>query len=406
MPRPKLLSIDAFAKTVEDARIRTTSGGIITLICVILVLVLINNEYADYTTVITRPDLVVDRDINRKLKINLDISFPNIPCDLLSLDITDQTGDSSLDLLQQGFQKFRLTKDGEGNIKDEIKDSDSNFVNVHLDVDELAKGGQQPCGSCHGALPQDNNEYCCNSCEVVKAAYALKQWAFYDGENIEQCEKEGYVQRLKDRINGNEGCRVKGSTEIRRVSGVMDFGPGTSFYSQRRHVHDMSLYDKYPDKFNFDHFVHHLSFGDEEQAHHFVDESTHPLDDVEFIVGEKHRMAAYYLKVISTRKEFIDPEEPAVETNQFSAVTHSRPIRGGRDQDHQHTMHALGGTPGVFFNFDISPLKIINREQYAKTWSGFVLGVISSIAGVLIVGSLVDRSVFAAEKAIRGKKNL
>lgn len=95
-----------------------------------------------------------------------------------------------------------------------------------------------------------------------------------------------------------------------------------------------------------------------------------------------------------------------VDTNQFSVITHDRPLIGGKDEDHQHTLHARGGIPGVNFNFDISPLKIINRQQYAKTWSGFVLGVVSSIAGVLMVGTLLDRSVFAAQQAIKGKKDI
>ena len=52
-------------------------------------------------------------------------------------------------------------------------------------------------------------QFCCNDCNTVRRAYAEKHWSFYDGENIEQCEKEGYVGRLRERINNNEGCRIK-----------------------------------------------------------------------------------------------------------------------------------------------------------------------------------------------------
>ena len=54
--RPKLISIDVFAKTVEDAKIKTASGGIITLVCIFIVMFLIRNEYKDYTLIITRPE--------------------------------------------------------------------------------------------------------------------------------------------------------------------------------------------------------------------------------------------------------------------------------------------------------------------------------------------------------------
>lgn len=400
--RPKLISIDAFAKTVEDAKIKTASGGIITLVCVFIVLFLIRNEYNDYTLVITRPELVVDRDVNTKLDINLDISFPNIPCDVLTLDILDVSGDIQLDILKSGFQKYRMLPDS----KDEILD-DAPILNNDLSLYEMAKGvdANGECGGCYGALPQNDNEYCCNNCETVKLAYAERMWAFYDGENIDQCEREGYVSTLRERIENNEGCRVKGTAQINRISGNLHFAPGTSMTSPGRHVHDLSLYDKYPDKFNFDHVINHFSFGSDPHNNDVLQQSTHPLDNHQLILNEKLHVASYYLKVVATRFEYLNNLAP-LETNQFSVISHHRPLQGGKDEDHQHTLHARGGLPGVFFHFDISPLKIINKEQFAKSWSGFVLGVISSIAGVLMVGAVLDRSVWAAEKAIKGKKDM
>lgn len=402
--RPKLYSIDAFAKTVEDARIRTTSGGLITLLCVFIVLLLIRNEYQDYTLIIVRPELVVDRDINKQLDINLDVSYLNLPCDLLSLDFMDESGDGLLDVLHSGFQKFRLVKNADGTIKEEVLDNESASL-YGKKLSEMAQPSPNgECGSCYGALPQENNQYCCNDCDTVRLAYTEAHWAFYDGENIDQCENSGYVKRIKARIESEEGCRVKGTTKINRISGTMDFAPGASSFKDGRHFHDLSLYDKYDDKFNFDHVINHLSFG-KDPENLIGTQSTHPLNGLESKLGKKHHTVTYYLKVVATRFEFLNAAAP-LDTNQFSVITHDRPMRGGKDEDHQHTLHARGGIPGVFFHFDISPLKIINREQYAKTWSGFVLGVISSIAGVLMVGTLIDKSVYAAQEAIKGKKDL
>lgn len=408
--RPKLISIDAFSKTVEDAKIKTASGGIITLICGLIVLLLIRNEYVDYTSIITRPELVVDRDINKKLDINLDISFPNIPCDVITLDILDESGDLQLNILKSGFQKYRIIDDkSKTEILDDSNEVLSNDVSLEVKAKGLNEGESGECGSCYGALAQDKNQYCCNDCDTVRLAYAEKLWGFFDGENIQQCESEGYVKKITEKINNNEGCRVKGTAQINRISGDLHFAPGASFTAPGSHVHDLSLYNKYPEKFNFDHTINHLSFGPDP---HFNDrliqqeQSTHPLDNTHLILGGKHYLATYYLKVVATRFEYIENNYQPLETNQFSVISHHRPLVGGKDEDHQHTLHARGGYPGVFFRFDISPLKIINREQYAKSWSGFILGVISSIAGVLIVGALLDRSVWAAEKAMKGKKDL
>ncbi|GEQ70774.1 hypothetical protein JCM33374_g4453 [Metschnikowia sp. JCM 33374] len=412
---PRLISLDAFAKTVEDARVKTASGGLVTLVCVLIVMLLIRNEYYDYTSVVIRPELVVNRDVNKQLDINLDITFPDIPCGILTLDILDLTGDLHLDLFASGFEIFRVLQSGE-----EVKD-DMPILSGINKLDEKCKGlteeearNNVPCGSCYGALDQSNNQHCCNTCESVRLAYATKQWGFFDGTDIEQCEKEGYVQKMKDRISQNEGCRVKGSAKINRISGNLHFAPGTPFSTRGKHTHDLSLWSKYPDKFSLNHKINHFSFGDDPGSLLSIASpeeedqipSIHPLDGHTFTVNKKEYVASYFLSVVSTRVEFLEGRKPAVDTNQFSVITHDRPIKGGRDDDHQNTLHAQGGVPGAFFHFDISPMKIINREEYAKTWSGFILGVVSSIAGVLTVGAVLDRSIWAAEQVIRGKKDI
>jgi hypothetical protein len=406
--RPKLLSIDAFSKTIEDAKIKTASGGIITLVCCAIVLFLIRNEYNDYRLVINLPTLVVDKDINKPLDINVDITFPNVPCEVLTIDILDVSGDVKVDVVKSGFEKVALALDGteiSGGARAPPLAND-------VSLEELAGRGPDAsgvCGLCYGLLPQDAAEgehpkFCCNDCATVKLAYAEKLWAFYDGADIAQCEAEGYVACLTESIANNEGCRIRGTTQINRILGNLHFAPGASFTSPGKHVHDLSLYDKYGDKFNFDHVINHWLFGPAAAGAELATDAIHPLDGYQTRVAQKLHVFLYYLKVVATRFEFL--LRPPVDTNQFLVITHDRPLQGGRDEDHQHTLHAQGGIPGVFFYFEILPMKIINREQFAKTWSGFVLGVVSSVAGVLMVGALLDRLVFAAEQAIRLKKDL
>ncbi|OWB76216.1 hypothetical protein B5S32_g366 [[Candida] boidinii] len=413
MAKPRLLNFDAFSKTVEDAKIKTASGGIVTIICIITVIFLIFNEYVDYCKIIIRPELVIDRDINEKLEINLDISFPNLPCDLVTMDIMDITGDTQLDLLSSGFTKIRLDSNG--------KEIESEKLLVNQDVKEIAiSNDPNYCGSCYGALDQTKNEekqqnekICCNTCESVKLAYANMAWKFFDGENIEQCEKEGYVTKVRERLD--EGCRIKGTGLINRIGGNIHFAPGESSMIMDRHIHDLSLFDKHSDKFNFAHTINHFSFGKDPHDNSRINlhdntidgsvTSTHPLDHKIAEGSNKYHIYTYFLKVISTRYEYLDSKD-ILETNQFSATEHNRPIIGGRDEDHPNTIHARGGLPGVFFNFEISPLKIINREQYAKTWSAFILGVFAVVGGVLSVGALLDKTIWAADRIIRQKKDM
>lgn len=57
----RLTRLDAFSKTVEDARVRTTSGGIVTIVSIVVVVFLLVGEFRDYQRIVLRPELVVDK---------------------------------------------------------------------------------------------------------------------------------------------------------------------------------------------------------------------------------------------------------------------------------------------------------------------------------------------------------
>jgi len=64
-----------------------------------------------------------------------------------------------------------------------------------------------------------------------------------------------------------------------------------------------------------------------------------------------------------------------------------------------------GGIPGVFVSYDISPMKVINRESRPKTLSGFLTGICAIIGGTLTVAAAVDRGVYEGSRRI-GKVHL
>jgi len=59
--KSRFTRLDAFTKTVEDARIRTTSGGIVTIISIIVVIYLAWGEWLDYRRIVVHPELIVDK---------------------------------------------------------------------------------------------------------------------------------------------------------------------------------------------------------------------------------------------------------------------------------------------------------------------------------------------------------
>lgn len=59
--KSRFTKLDAFTKTVDEARIRTTSGGIVTIVSLLVVLLLSWGEWVDYRRVVIHPELVVDK---------------------------------------------------------------------------------------------------------------------------------------------------------------------------------------------------------------------------------------------------------------------------------------------------------------------------------------------------------
>jgi hypothetical protein len=134
-PKSRFTRLDAFAKTVEDARIRTTSGGIVTIAALLVVLFLIWGEWADYRRVVVLSELIVDKGrgrvsfspwmivskgpvvdvlaLDEKMEIHLNITFPQLPCELLTLDVMDVSGEQQTGVVH-GVNKVRLGPASEG----------------------------------------------------------------------------------------------------------------------------------------------------------------------------------------------------------------------------------------------------------------------------------------------------
>jgi len=105
--------LDAFTKTVEDARVRTTSGGIVTISSILVILYLLLVEWNDYCRVIVKSELIVDKGRGEKMEIHMNITFPRIPCELLTLDVMDVSGEVQSGVIH-GVNKVRLQPASEG----------------------------------------------------------------------------------------------------------------------------------------------------------------------------------------------------------------------------------------------------------------------------------------------------
>ena len=378
---------DVFTKIAPDVRIRTSSGGLITVISLILMFVLVTAEYFSYSKIIVRPELIVDKSRGERMTIHLNITFPNIPCSLLSLDVMDQSGEVQQDV-SHTIQKTRRDADGHV-IEQEAMQYLINQVspNVHLPADY--------CGPCYGADPPKDSQ-CCNTCQEIRDAYSAKGWAVGDYDAFEQCKRENYKEQMK--IESHEGCTLSGFLQVNKVIGNFHFAPGKSFMAQgRMHVHDTSAY--FNDKHDFSHTIHSLHFGGEDVNTKL---QSNPLDGVVKVNSNQNYNYVYFVKCVSTTYIYLSNKE-STSTNQYSVTSHERPIEGGPDPDHKNAVHSRGGIPGVFFSYDISPMRVLQREQRQKTFAEFFSGIIAVCGGILVLSQLLDRIIFEGGKMYQSK---
>lgn len=430
MAKSRFTRLDAFTKTVEDARIRTTSGGIVTIVSLIVVFFLAWGEWSEYRKVVVHPELIVDKGRGERMEIHLNISFPRVPCELLTLDVMDVSGEQQHGV-QHGVRKTRLRPQSEGG-----GPIDTKTLALHAADETATHLDPKYCGPCYGANPPSNAKKpgCCQTCDEVREAYAEASWAFGKGEGVEQCEREHYAEKLEEQRH--EGCRIDGNLRVNKVIGNFHIAPGRSFSNGNMHVHDLKNYWDTPVQggHSFTHIIHQLSFGPQlpdsvvkklgGKGNPWTNHHLNPLDNTHQETDDPNYNYMYFVKIVPTsylslgwEKRSVAYEDHSaelgtfgrnsdgsIETHQYSVTSHKRSLAGGDDaaEGHQERLHSKGGIPGVFFSYDISPMKVINREERSKTFLGFLAGLCAIVGGTLTVAAAVDRAMF--EGGIRLKK--
>ncbi|KAL3621427.1 hypothetical protein CASFOL_036339 [Castilleja foliolosa] len=354
----KLRSLDAYPKINEDFYSRTLSGGFITLASSIIMLLLFISELSNekfeeakdngftlfrclgsaliprglYLYAVTETKLVVDTSRGERLRINFDLTFPALPCSIVSVDAMDISGEQHLDVRHDIIKK-RI--DAHGNI---IETRTDTIGSPKIERPLQKHGGRLEhnetyCGSCYGAETGDDD--CCNNCEDVREAYSKKGWALTNPDDIDQCKREGFLQRIKD--EDGEGCNLYGFLDVNKVAGNFHFAPGKSFQQSNVHVHDLLTFQK--ESFNMSHKINRLAFGE------YFPGVVNPLDGVQWTQHTPNAMYQYFLKVVPT--VFTDVNGHTIQSNQFSVTEHVK----GSELGH------LQALPGVFFIYELSPIK-------------------------------------------------
>jgi len=379
-----LKSLDLFPKTLEDFRVRTLSGGFVSIASFLFVGLLLFAEFGSYMSTTVDNELVVDSVRDTQMVIHVDITFPRLACSYMSLDVVDIAGETQLDV-ESSIMKQRLDRRGNNISTAEAAQLEAEAVrNVEkVNVPQNLNG----CDSCYGA--ESEKFRCCTTCADVREAYREKGWAFNTASSIAQCANEGFTEKMASQRN--EGCRVYGTINVEKVAGNFHVSPGRSFQSMHSHVHDTAAVDHNQGNFNLTHTIGKLAFGDEFPG------SSQPLDGLHRIAEHGNSLTQYFVKVVPTT--YTDLSGQTIVSNQYSVTQHYQGI------DNTASNHEAHGQPGVFFMYDLSPIQV-NYIERSKSFASFLTGICAIIGGAFTISSLVDSFIYHGIKSIQEKARM
>lgn len=328
--------------------------------------------------------------------MEFDVTFPSVPCPLLSIDANDPLGQPQslhIDRVHRVW-KHRVDKDGRWiGAKSKFELGNTILEEDHLERLVQEKGGvkikkdriegegddyypaEEACGSCYGAGEEGE---CCNTCDDVKRAYQRRGWLFQKNMDIVQCRS-----MMDSKHMMGEGCNVHGFVALSSGGGNLHLAPGHELENFGKEQVFDSLSDFISqafETFNVSHTVNKVRLGAEYPG------DVHQLDGQSRMIQDAYGMYQYYIQIVPTEYRFLNGT--VIQTNQYSVTEHMRHVSPGSNK----------GLPGVFFFYEVSPLHV-EMEEYRHGWVRFLTSVAAVVGGVFTTMSMADGYLFSRSSA-------
>ncbi|RNF07332.1 ERGIC and golgi family 3 [Trypanosoma rangeli] len=392
-----LTRLDVFpkfdAKFEQDARHRTAVGGVFSLLSLFIIATLVVGEVRYFFSTVEQHEMYVDHNLGGMMDITVNITFPRVPCDLITADVVDSFGnfakDVEHDTVKTRVDRLTLEKISEARpLVDENKK-----LTKALDPDGAEK---ENCPSCYGAEPEPGA--CCHTCDDVRRAYAQRKWVFNEDDiSVAQCAEERL--RKASLAKSQEGCNLFAKYKVTRVTGNIHFVPGRMFSVLGQHLHDLG--GKLARELNLSHIVHSLEFGEQFPG------QMNPMEGLVNTRGavdateEVNGRFSYFVKVVPTQYEvasFLGVGK-VVESNQYSVTHHFTAIPKGEAADRQPAL-----VPGVFITYDLSPIRVFVLEKHPyPSFVHLLLQLCAVGGGVFTVAGIVDALIFHGVRRVQRK---
>mmetsp|Transcript_35422 Transcript_35422/g.75507 ORF Transcript_35422/g.75507 Transcript_35422/m.75507 type:complete len:371 (+) Transcript_35422:248-1360(+) len=346
---------DVYTKVHEDYRVRTQSGGLISLVSIITMGILFFSELEHYFNVDVVDHIVVDTTLDQKLPIGINITFPHLRCDEVSVDTVDNMGGNQVDV-KGSLSKINLGQDG----------GPSDASSSAAEDEGFAVG----CGPCLEAADFEP-ERCCNDCTELRQAYSDNGLPYY------------HILDTAPQCKNSIGCQIHGDVLVSKVGGNVHVALGKSRVRDGKHVHEFNI-KEVGDGFNTSHSIHRLDFGKRVRG------MQSPLSGTTKIVKNGAYMFHYYIKLVPTIFEGAGGEQ--VYTHQYSVSDAEKNVMARKGD--------LTGLPGVFLVYEFTPF-LVHKVEKAIPLSSFLTSLCAIIGGVFTVAGMIDAILYRGYKQLR-----
>ncbi|XVF14467.1 hypothetical protein REPUB_Repub09cG0062800 [Reevesia pubescens] len=178
-------SLDAFPRAEEHLLQKTQSGALVSIVGLVIMATLFFHELTYYLSTYTVHQMSVDLKRGETLPIHINMTFPSLPCDVLSVDAIDMSGKHEVDL-DTNIWKLRLNSLG------------------HIIGTEYLSDLVEKENAHHN---QDDEKEHHDDFDKKLHAFGFDQ------------EAENMIKKVKQALANGEGCRVYGVLDVQRVAG-------------------------------------------------------------------------------------------------------------------------------------------------------------------------------------------
>ncbi|KAG8341954.1 hypothetical protein TRVL_07216 [Trypanosoma vivax] len=372
-----------FDPALEEAgRERTTCGGLLSFLFILLVALFIKIELYRYLSVVELREMYVDPHVGGDMHITINITFPHIHCDLMAVDVIGPFGEYMTGAVRS-ITKVRVPTQDPAPVSEALPQSDRSVSTAALPVSNKMGG----CVSCYGA--EESPGDCCNSCDDVHAAFRRNGWEIDENDiKLSQCT-EGQLHNVGP-VSPSEGCNIHSKFSVRKIKGNIHFVPGRRLNHRGQPMYVVRR--EAIKKMNLSHVFHSLEFGERFPG------QVNPLNGIANARGVRNASEvvsgrfSYYVQVLPTEYQFVPAlgSRVRLETNQYSVKQHfteswyttDRRYPGWSDP----TLVA-----GVFIVYDVSPVKtLVMRTSPYPSLIHLLLRMCAVGGGAFTVASMID----------------